>query len=94
MSRKLDTARDRVEPEIFTRGQRLDNEPLTTSSGNPCQGPVCPNRVEPIPEGWRRTVRRFCSDRCKMDAWAIRRVRKLLENATDEQVLEILRGKP
>jgi hypothetical protein len=27
-----------------------------------------------------------------MDAWAIRRVRKLLENETDERVLEILRG--
>jgi hypothetical protein len=70
MSHRLKAARDRVEPEIFTGGQTLNAEPLTTSSGNPCQGPVCRNRVEPIPEGWRRTVRRFCSDGCKMDAWA------------------------
>jgi hypothetical protein len=97
MSRKLDTARDRVvEPEIFTRGQRLVTEPLTTSSSNSerCQNPVCNTPLEPLENGWRRTQRRFCSDGCKMDAWAIRRVRKLLENETDERALAILRGKP
>jgi hypothetical protein len=37
--------------------------------------------------------KRFCSDACKMDAYALRRVSKLLEEVSDERVLEILREK-
>jgi len=48
-----------------------------------CQNPICKNRVDPPlhdngKRAWRRTPRRFCSEDCKMDHWAIRRVVKLL----------------
>jgi hypothetical protein len=96
MSRRLDTARDRIEPEVSTEAPTLNTEPLTTreSHSERCQNPVCDTAVESLENGWRRTERRFCSDGCKMDAWAIRRVARLLENETDERVIEIIRGKP
>jgi hypothetical protein len=96
MSRRLDTARDRVEPRIQIEGQGLDNEPCTTRERHSerCQNPLCGNQVEPLENGWRRTERRFCKDDCRQHASLIRRVAKLLENETDERALEILRGKP
>jgi hypothetical protein len=97
MSHKLKTRRDRViEPESFARNQTLNTEPCTTSSGHSerCQNPLCGNQVEPLENGWRRTERRSCCEECRQAASLIRRVRKLLENETDERVLEILRGKP
>jgi hypothetical protein len=77
------------------------NGAFTTSSGHSgeaaepsetCQNPVCTNRIEPLPDGWRRTQRRFCSDRCKTNAWHIREAAKLFEGLIDAAVLEIVRG--
>ena len=55
---------------------------------------LCTNRVEPLEIGLRRTEKRYCTDDCRQQASLIRRVAKLLENETDERVLEIIRGKP
>jgi hypothetical protein len=96
MSRRLDTARDRVEPRIQTEGQGLDNEPCTTRERHSerCHNPLCGNQVEPLENGWRRTERRFCKDDCRQHASLIRRVATLLADVSDEKALEILRGKP
>ena len=66
---------------------------LTTSSGQSGsrQNPFCKSDIEPLPDGWRRTERRFCSDGCKMDAWAIRRTAKLFE-LTVERMVDILQA--
>ena len=45
---------------------------LTTSSGqsDACQNPFRKSVIEPLPDGWRRTKRRYCSNRCRMDGYA------------------------
>jgi len=58
-----------------------DSEPLTTSSveSDRCQNPFCKSIIEPLPDGYRRTARRYCSDRCKLDGYALRRAKALLD---------------
>ena len=53
---------------------------LTTSSGHSgkCQNPFCKSVIEPLPEGYRRTARRYCSNRCRMDGYTLRRAKALL----------------
>ena len=53
---------------------------LTTSSGqsDTCQKPFCKSIIEALPDGWRRTKRRYCSNRCKLDGYALRRAEALL----------------
>jgi hypothetical protein len=57
------------------------SEPLTTSSGHSgkCQNPFCKTVIEPLPDGeWRRTERRYCSNRCKMDGYVLRRAKEMI----------------
>ena len=65
---------------------------LSTDSERVCESPFCSVRFEQ--SGMEISPKRFCSDACKMDAWALRRVRKLLEEVSDQTALEILRRKP
>jgi len=59
----------------------------------PCGNPVCTNLIEPESENrWRRTPKKFCSDDCRHDAWAIRRTRKLLASLSEDKRQEILFG--
>jgi hypothetical protein len=53
---------------------------LTTSSGqsDTCQKPFCKSIIEALPDGWRMTKRRYCSNRCKLDGYALRRAEALL----------------
>jgi hypothetical protein len=54
---------------------------LTTSSGDSerCANPFCGRLIEPLANGdWRRTPRKFCSDRCKMDGYVLRRAGEML----------------
>ena len=53
---------------------------LTTSSGqsDTCQNPFSKSIIEALPDGWRRTKRRYCSNRCKLDGYTLRRVKVLL----------------
>jgi len=56
-----------------------------------CGNPVCGNLIEPEEEGnWRRTPRKYCSDRCKMDGWAIRRACDLLASLPEDGRRKIL----
>ena len=52
---------------------------LTTSSAqsDACQNPFCKSVIERLPDGWRRTKRRYCSNRCKLDGYTLRRVKAL-----------------
>ena len=34
--------------------------------------------LRPLPDGWRMTKRRYCSNRCKLDGYALRRAKALL----------------
>jgi len=59
----------------------------------PCGSPVCSNVIEPESENqWRRTPKKFCSDECRTDAWALRRTRKLLAPLSEDKRQEILFG--
>ena len=53
---------------------------LTTSSGqsDACGNPFCNSIIEPLPDGYRRTARRYCSNPCKLDGYALRRAKVLL----------------
>jgi hypothetical protein len=58
-----------------------------------CANPVCSNLIPSEGENeWRRTPKKFCSDECRTDAWAIRRTRKLLAPLSEDKQQEILFG--
>jgi len=65
---------------------------LTTSSGHSdaCQNPFCKSVIEPLPDGWRRTKRRYCSNRCKLDGYALRRAKALLNKVGIVRFHELL----
>ena len=65
---------------------------LTTSSGqsDACQNPFCKSVIEPLPDGWRRTKRRYCSNRCKVDGYALRRAKALLNKVGIVRFHELL----
>jgi hypothetical protein len=53
-----------------------------------CESPLCRKGFKP---GGKVNAKRFCSDACRMDAWAIRRIRNKLEHVSDEELLRCLR---
>ena len=55
-----------------------------------CGNPVCSNLIGPKEGNWRRTPRKYCSDRCKMDGWAIKHARDLLAPLPEDRRREIL----
>src|SRR5215813_2460010 len=55
-----------------------------------CSSPICNNEIQPVGEIWRRTPRKFCSDRCKNDTWALRKTADLLCSFPAEKKIEIL----
>jgi hypothetical protein len=55
-----------------------------------CESPLCDVRFPQT--GMKIRPRRFCSDQCKMDLWAIKRVQKLVEGLPDATVIEILKA--
>ncbi len=62
-----------------------------------CQNPICQNRIEPVAtdngkKAWRRTPRRFCSDSCKKDFYALTRVTEMLLPLGPARGWEILHG--
>jgi hypothetical protein len=68
---------------------------VTTSSGHfqRCANPFCNADIEPMNHGrWRRTQRRFCSDACKYDYHALRRVKALLNRVGVIEFQRLLRG--
>jgi len=57
-----------------------------------CQRPFCDVRFPQT--GMKMKPRRYCCDECKVDAWAIRRVAKLLAKLSDDEAIQILKGEP
>jgi hypothetical protein len=55
-----------------------------------CLSPFCNNEIESEGENWRRTPRKFCSDGCKTDTWALRKAADLLSGFPIEKKIEIL----
>ena len=83
--------------------QSCATKSLTTSSGHSdaCQNPFCKSVIEALPDGWRRTKRRYCSNRCKLDGYALRRAKALLDrigvvefHALLDQVATVDEAKP
>jgi hypothetical protein len=72
--------------------QSCATKSLTTSSGqsDTCGNPFCNSTIEPLPDGWRRTARRYCSNTCRMDGYALRRVRALLNKVGIVTVHDLL----
>ena len=73
--------------EIVRRSHEI--EPLTAEYEG---GLLCESRVCDVRFAKTGKPKRFCSDQCRMDAWAIRRVGELLKDLSDEKALAILRG--
>ena len=61
-----------------------------------CQNPLCEKQVGEVSTGaWRRTPRRFCSDRCERDVWALKQVAAMLlplGQSTAWNILQSLRN--
>ncbi len=61
-----------------------------------CQNPTCSNHITlPSDNGrrvWRRTLRRYCSDQCKLDTWVLKQAAKLLLPLGVATGWEILEG--
>ena len=55
-----------------------------------CSSPLCNNGIEPEGKNWRRTPKKFCSDLCKTNTWALRRTAYLLSGLPIEKKIEIL----
>jgi len=55
-----------------------------------CQNPLC--KVDLSSEGKPKRDRRFCSDRCKLDGWALRRSAELLLPKGQEEGWKMLTG--
>jgi hypothetical protein len=52
-----------------------------------CSGPLCGEKYRQTSAG-----RLYCSERCRLNAWHLREVSKLLERVTDDEALRIIRG--
>lgn len=91
-----------IQPLTTTEGQALALGPtarepcpsvvVTTSGGHShCAKPFCKAVIEPLNGGrWRRTKRRYCSDECKLDHRALRRVKDLLDKVGIIEFHELL----
>jgi len=60
------------------------DEPLTVKLGDLCSGPLCSNGVT--------GKARHCSQRCRNNAHALRRVREMIESLPDHEALRVIRG--
>ena len=70
----MDTLIDSTPPVNMTA---FDTEPLTQSLGHSqrCANPFCNQTIEIKPRGKHG---RYCSDRCRMDGYVLRRAKALL----------------
>jgi hypothetical protein len=68
--------------------QSLDSEPLTTdqSGFEPCGNPFC-NLLMTVKSG-----KRFCSDRCWMDGYVLRRTKEMIDRVGIIKFNSILEG--
>jgi hypothetical protein len=82
---------------MMTRVQKNNRlkQPCTTSSGHRerCHSPICHNPLEPIENGWRRTERLHCSDKCRQDASIIHRAAAALVPLGKDKAWQILKSR-
>jgi hypothetical protein len=56
-----------------------------------CTNPLCENPIESDNgKSWRRTPKKFCSDKCRVDVWALRKTADLLSAFSADRKLEVL----
>jgi hypothetical protein len=56
-----------------------------------CTNPLCENPIESDKgKSWRRTPKKFCSDECKRDVWALRKAADLISVLPADKKLEVL----
>ena len=76
-------------PGVLEKAESLTTDRHTVNDVKKCLNPFCRVPLSPSP----RSRRRYCSDRCKLDHWAILRTAELvaLADLSEEQVWEVLR---
>ena len=97
MSHRLDTPHHRgTEGSLLTVPEKLEGrlggvesvpalpEPLTVPQDHSCGAPCCSQPLTGRAE--------YCSQECRNNMHAVRRVRQLLEGLSDEAVLKVIRG--
>src|SRR5687768_14440755 len=56
-----------------------------------CTNPLCENPIESDKgKTWRRTPKKFCSDKCKNGVWALRKAAGLMSALPAYKKLEVL----
>ena len=54
-----------------------------------CESPICEVRLENTIS--RGEPKKYCNERCRLDAWHLREVAKLLEGKNDQEKLDVLK---
>ena len=61
-----------------------------------CANPVCQGPIDDLPQSngkiWRRTPRKFCSERCKREGWILAQAAKILFKLEPAEWWGILRA--
>ena len=73
-----------------TEARSFDNEPCTESDGHSqrCSNPFCNARMKD--KNKHAAVKRFCSDRCRLDGYVLRRAKAMVERVGIEEFESIL----
>jgi hypothetical protein len=55
---------------------------LPVATNKACGNPVCQGAIDDLPQSnkkvWRRTPRKYCSNRCKREGWILAQAAKIL----------------
>ena len=69
---------------------------LARAANKACANPVCQGSIDELPQAnrkvWRRTPRKFCSQRCKREGWILAQAAKILFKLEPGEWWEILRA--
>jgi hypothetical protein len=67
---------------------------LSSVTNKACANPVCQGLIHELPQAnekiWRRTPKKYCSERCKQEGWILATTGKILFNLKREQRWKIL----
>ncbi len=75
---------------ISTARRKLEIEPLTDNGGHSerCGNPFCEAELT------GRKGKKFCSDRCRLDAYVLRRAKKMIDRIAIPRFIALLKLKP
>ena len=54
-----------------------------------CASPVCSDEIEPTKHGG--DPKKYCNERCRLEAWHLREAAKLLDGKSDQEKLNVLK---